>query len=268
LIAVVLKKEPAIIILKTFKMKNTKKTWKVILLLVFVSSLQAQELPEMVQVTGGTFTMGNNDGSSDEQPTHQVTLSDFSIGKTEITVAQYKKFCEEVGYSMPEEPGWGWSDNAPIVSVSWQDATFYCEWLTEKTGTTYTLPTEAQWEFAARGGNSSKGYKFAGGNSILFVGWFKDSSGGKTHPVASKKANELGLYDMSGNVWEWCIDWYDGGYYANSPSKNPKNTTRATSRVLRGGCWFISASYCRVANRNYYKPDFRSDDFGFRVVSF
>jgi formylglycine-generating enzyme required for sulfatase activity len=169
---------------------------------------------------------------------------------------------------MPEEPSWGWQDSDPIVNVNWNDASFYCEWLTEKTGTTYKLPTEAQWEFAARGGNSSKGYKYSGGNSILFVGWFTGSSGGKTHAVASKKANELGLYDMSGNIWEWCLDWYDAGYYANSPSKNPKNTARGEYKVLRGGSWYVSASGCRVAYRSYYEPDNRSYFSGFRVVSF
>ena len=252
---------------KQNEMKTTILTLALVLASLFTS---AQNTPELIKVTGGTFTMGDVSGmgQGDEQPTHEVTLSDFSIGKTEITVAQYRYYCSSTGISMPEEPSWGWSDNAPIVNVSWSDAINYCDWLSEKLDQNITLPTEAQWEFAARGGNQSEGYKYAGGRSMATAGWYSDNSGAKTHKVATKKANELGLYDMSGNVWEWCIDWYDSGYYANSPSKNPKNTTRADYRVLRGGGWNFSASFCRVADRIDYKPDFRSNYGGFRVVSF
>ena len=248
-------------------MKTTILTLALVLASLFTT---AQNTPELIKVTGGTFTMGDESGmgQSDEQPTHEVTLSDFSIGKTEVTVAQYRYYCSSTGISMPEEPSWGWSDNAPIVNVSWFDAINYCDWLSEKLDQNITLPTEAQWEFAARGGTQSEGYKYAGGRSMATAGWYRDNSGGKTQTVASKKANELGLYDMSGNVYEWCIDWYDGGYYANSPSKNPKNTTRGDYRVLRGGSWSYSASYCRVANRNINEAGSRDFYNGFRVVSF
>jgi len=248
-------------------MKTTILTLALVLASLFTT---AQNTPELIKVTGGTFTMGDESGmgQGDEQPTHEVTLSDFSIGKTEVTVAQYRYYCSSTGISMPEEPSWGWSDNAPIVNVSWFDAINYCDWLSEKLDQNITLPTEAQWEFAARGGTQSEGYKYAGGRSMATAGWYRDNSGGKTQTVASKKANELGLYDMSGNVYEWCIDWYDGGYYANSPSKNPKNTTRGDYRVLRGGSWSYSASYCRVANRNINEAGSRDFYNGFRVVSF
>lgn len=232
-----------------------------------IITTQAQT-PELVKVAGGTFTMGDElgFGGKDEQPTHQVTLTDYYIGKTEVTVAQYRYYCNSSVVSMPEEPSWGWNSNDPIVSVSWNDAINYCDWLSEKLDKNITLPTEAQWEFAARGGNQSKGYKYAGGRSMVTAGWYNDNSGGKTHAVAQKKANELGLYDMSGNVWEWCLDWYNSNYYATSPNKKPKNTAPGNYRVLRGGSWYRMASRCRVSNRPSRMPGRNSS--GFRVVSF
>lgn len=248
-----------------------KKT--ILALLVFTISIlttQAQNTPELIKVTGGTFTMGDEHGlgDDDEQPTHEVTLTDFYIGKTEVTVAQYRYYCNSTGVSMPEEPRWGWNSNDPIVNVSWNDAINFCDWLSEKLDKNITLPTEAQWEFAARGGNQSKGYKYAGGRSMATAGWYGDNSGSKVHTVAQKKANELGLYDMSGNVWEWCLDWYKSDYYATSPDKNPKNTTRADYKVLRGGSWFSRATNCRVSSRVSIKPGSRDNADGFRVVSF
>jgi formylglycine-generating enzyme required for sulfatase activity len=237
-----------------------------------LTSITAQSTPQLVTVQGGTFTMGDDQGvgQDNEQPTHEVTLSTYQISKTEVTVAQYRRYCNARGVSMPEEPSWGWQSSHPIVNVSWNDAINYCDWLSEELDQNINLPTEAQWEFAARGGTKSKGYKYAGGRSIASVGWFIDSSGGKTHEVASKKANELGLYDMSGNVGEWCLDWYDGDYYGNSPAKNPKNTSKGkrTYRVRRGGSWNNSATYCRVSNRSGDEPTSGDCHIGFRVVSF
>ncbi|WP_091897589.1 SUMF1/EgtB/PvdO family nonheme iron enzyme [Polaribacter sp. KT25b] len=238
-------------------------------LFLIIATAQAQT-PEFIKVTGGTFTMGDEHGlgGDDEQPTHQVTLTDYYIGKTEVTVAQYRNYCNATGVNMPEEPNWGWNSNDPIVNVSWNDAINYCDWLSEKLDKNITLPTEAQWEFAARGGNQSKGYKYAAGRSMATAGWYEDNSGDKAHAVAQKKANELGLYDMSGNVWEWCLDWYKSDYYSTSPSKNPKNTARANGKVIRGGSWNYEASYCRVAYRSNRRPDNRFSPYGFRVVSF
>jgi sulfatase modifying factor 1 len=237
-------------------------------LFLILATAQAQTYPELIKVTGGTFTMGDEYGvgDKDEHPTHQVTLSDFYIGKTEVTVAQYHTYCNATGVSMPKEPSWGWTNNAPIVNVSWSDALNYCDWLSEKLDKNISLPTEAQWEYAARGGNQSKGYKYAGGRSMAAVGWYGDNSGDKTHNVATKKANELGLYDMSGNVWEWCRDWYDADYYASSPRTNPKGPSSGARRVLRGSAWHYSASYCRVAVRLISIPSSRSINFGFRVA--
>jgi sulfatase modifying factor 1 len=236
-------------------------------LFLILATAHAQTYPELIKVTGGTFTMGDEYGfNKHEQPTHQVTLSDFYIGKTEVTVAQYRVYCNATGVSMPEEPSFGWTNNAPIVNVSWSAAINYCDWLSEKLDKNISLPTEAQWEYAARGGNQSQGYTYAGGPSMATAGWYTDNSEDKTHNVATKKANELGLYDMSGNVWEWCRDWYDGDYYASSPSTNPKGPTSGAYRVLRGGGWYDSAARCRVAFRNYYDPSYRYFNYGFRVA--
>ena len=237
-----------------------------------LTSVTAQSTPQLVTLQGGTFAMGDEYGlgGSNEQSTHQVTLSTYQISKTEVTVAQYRRYCNATGVSMPKEPRWGWQSSHPIVNVSWNDAINYCDWLSEELDQNITLPTEAQWEFAARGGTKSKGYKYAGGRSIASVGWYGANSGDKTHEVASKKANELGLYDMSGNVWEWCLDWYDGDYYSASPAKNPKNTSKGERkfRVLRGGSWGYSATGCRVSLRDSYEPAYGSSSYGFRVVSF
>jgi sulfatase modifying factor 1 len=228
--------------------------------------------PEMVVVEGGTFTMGDEWGvstSNNELPTHEVTLKGFKISKTEVTVKQYRQFCKESGKAMPTSPTWGWQDNYPIVNVSWYDAVAYCDWLSDKLGSLCALPTEAEWEYAARGGKVSNGFKFSGGQSLTGLGWFADNSNEQTQAVATKKANELGLYDMSGNVLEWCRDWYDGSYYANSPSSNPKGPSTGSIRVLRGGSWDREyASSCRVAARYAHTAADHTEVFGFRVVLF
>ena len=222
--------------------------------------------PEVVFVQGGIFSMGSNSGQHDERPVHSVTVSDFSIGKFEVTVGQYKAFCNETGRSMPEAPSWGWQDRHPIVNVTYNDAVAYCNWLGEKFGGDWRLPTEAEWEYAARGGNKSNGYTYSGSNDLESVAWFEDNAGGQTNSVGRKKLNELGIYDMSGNVWEWCRDRYVENYYSNSPSSNPRGPSSGSDRVLRGGSWRINAPYCRVAYRNYGTPDYRNDVYGFRVV--
>lgn len=232
------------------------------------SRLGALSYPEMVLVEGGTFTMGDEwgIGSEDELPTHEVSLNNFKISKTEVTVKQYRQFCLETNRTMPNAPSWGWQDNNPITKINRMDAVSYCFWLGKKMGGQYRLPTEAEWEYAARGGNSSKGFKYSGGQSMDSVGWFDENSNGRTQVVASKKPNELGLYDMSGNVWEWCSDWYGKNYYAESPSNNPQGPSSGSTRVLRGGGWGSDASRSRVAIRRNTNPNNRYNFDGFRVV--
>ena len=243
-----------------------KQAMTLLLILSGFATTFAQSYPEMITVEGGTFTMGDTEmeGKANEQPTHQVTLKTFKIAKTETTVAQWKTFCNATGRSMPETPSWGWIDSHPIVNVNHSDAMAYCDWLAEKTDANYRLPTEAEWEYAARGGKGSKGTKYSGGRSLDNAGWYGDNSGSKTHSVATKNPNELGVYDMSGNVWEWCKDWYAD--YSATAQTNPKGVASGSNRLVRGGSWAYSASYCRVADRGGNDPTRRFDYFGFRVV--
>jgi len=221
------------------------------------------ELPDnLVHVEGGTFQMGNNNGFDSEKPIHQVTLSDFYISKYPITVKQYRLFCKETHKKMPKEPSWGWKNDHPIVNVSWEDAKAYCEWKNSR------LPTEAEWEFAARGGNKSIGYKYSGSDKAKEVAWYKDNIDSKkyikTYIVGNKAANELNLYDMSGNVWEWCIDLY--GDYCGESQNNPQSSTEGNERVQRGGGWSSGDYQLRVTNRRGEKPSCHSNHIGFRLV--
>jgi formylglycine-generating enzyme required for sulfatase activity len=214
---------------------------------------------EMIFVQGGTFTMGSNDGESDEKPIHSVTLSDFYIGKTEVTQKQWRDV-------MGNNPSYYTNcDNCPVEQVSWDDIQDFLQKLNQKTDKSYRLPTEAEWEYAAKGCNKSKGYTFSGSNSLGDVAWFNDNSGSKTHPVAQLQPNELGVYDMSGNVWEWCSDWY--GDYVGYAQTNPKGPASGSSRVLRGGGWGGTLQFCRAASRNRINPDYRDSPVGFRLVS-
>jgi formylglycine-generating enzyme required for sulfatase activity len=151
-----------------------------------------------------------------------------------------------------------------VIHVSWNDAVAYCEWLSEKTGKKYRLPTEAEWEYAVRGGQKSKHYKYAGGDELSELAWYNENSGSKTHPVGGKKANELGLYDMSGNVWEWCQDWY--GDYSSASQTNPTGASTGTRRVLRGGSWGYPDWNCRVSYRYFNSPTYRNINLGFRLA--
>jgi formylglycine-generating enzyme required for sulfatase activity len=226
---------------------------------------------EMVFVKGGTFTMGctseQSDCDDDEKPAHQVTVSDFRMGKYEVT---QKQWTEIIGSNPSSFKN---CEDCPVENVSWNDVQEFIKQLNRKTGKNYRLPTEAEWEYAARGGStgststsSATATKYAGSNSIDEVAWYDNNSGSKTHPVGQKKPNELGLYDMTGNVWEWCSDWYGSDYYKNSPRNNPQGSASGSNRVLRGGSWSSGARYCRVALRNYGHPVDRVINDGFRLV--
>ncbi len=229
---------------------------------------------EMVAVKGGTFTMGctdeqGGDCQNNESPAHSVTLSDYYIGKFEVT----QKLWEAVmGTTVRQQrdkadPSWpmrGEGDNYPMYYVSWNDCKEFIGRLNQLTGANFSLPTEAEWEYAARGGVKSRGYKYSGSNSIADVAWYEDNSGSKTHNVGTKSPNELGIYDMSGNVYEWCEDWY--GDYSGGSQTNPKGPSSGSNRVNRGGGWGDYAKYCRVSYRGGNSPDNRFNDLGFRVV--
>jgi len=224
------------------------------------TSSKGGDIP-MVFVKGGTFQMGSNDNDN-EKPIHSVTVNDFYIGKYEVTQAQWR----DVMGSDPSELNFKGCDQCPVERVSWNDIQDFLKKLNQKTVKKYRLPTEAEWEFASKGGTKSKGFKYSGSDNIDEVAWYDGNSDHKTHPVGTKKPNELGIYDMSGNVWEWCSDWYDGNYYSSSPSKNPTGAASGTYRVYRGGSWDYDAQYCRLTNRNNNYPTYRYDYVGFRVV--
>ncbi len=213
----------------------------------------------MVYVEGGTFQMGSNDGDDDERPVHSVTLSDYYIGQTEVT----QELWQAVMGSNPSYSDFVGAKN-PVNRVSWNDCQEFISKLNRLTGASFRLPTEAEWEYAARGGNKSRGYKYSGSDDLRSVG-YGDNSGRKVHPVASKSPNELGLYDMSGNVWEWCSDWYDS--YPSSSQANPTGASSGSYRVSRGGGWFASAAGCRVACRSFSTPTYSYDDaLGLRLA--
>ncbi len=214
---------------------------------------------KMVRVEGGTFRMGSSDSEadSDEQPVHSVTLSGYYIGETEVTQALWEAV-------MGNNPSRFKGANLPVEQVSWNDCQDFIRELNRLTGKRFRLPTEAEWEFAARGGNRSTGAKYSGSNAIANVAWYTDNSGSKTHPVKGKTPNELGLYDMSGNVWEWCQDWY--GSYSSGSQTNPTGPSSGSSRVIRGGSWYRDARYCRVAYRGRYTPAYRLNFLGVRLA--
>jgi len=234
------------------------------------------ERPAVIFVKGGTFQMGNNEGKPDEVPEHNVTLHDFSIGKYPVTVKQYKMFCAATNRKMPKAPKWGWHDNHPIVNITYDDAQSYCNWLSQQYGGGWRLPTEAEWEYAAGGGHTDGHNLYSGGEDMESVGWYSKNSGKQTHPVGLKHPNVLGLYDMSGNVFEWCSDWYGEKYYAESPEENPAGVAYeqamvsgsffARCRVMRGGSWHQDTAAARVTARGYYLPARKWYNIGFRVV--
>lgn len=214
---------------------------------------------DMVYVQGGTFEMGAlecDQIAEYDQPVHYVTLSSYHISRYEITQAQYKMI-------MGKNPSWFEGDNLPVEKVTWFEAKEFCDKLSKKTGKKYALPTEAQWEFAARGGNKSKGYMYSGSNDRDEAAWHGSNSDRTTHAVGTKIANELGIYDMSGNVEEMCADWY--GPYSDAVVKNPTGPISGTSRVWRGGC-FLGDNGCHVSCRNGNSPNIDCYYVGFRVV--
>lgn len=242
-------------------------------------SISKLEPLDMVFVEGGTFQMGDNfgDGDISEKPVHNVTVSDFYISKTEITQKEWIDISSN-------NPAKYWADEQPVESISWRDAINYCnsrsllEGLTpcyttdggktscDFTANGYRLPSEAEWEYAARGGKTNNNFKYSGSADINAVAWYDKNSSNITHPVAQKQPNDLGIYDMCGNVWEYCWDYYDENYYAQSPQQNPTGPELGDERVMRGGAWSDDAYFNRVFFRNHYKENARGSNVGLRVV--
>ena len=217
---------------------------------------------KMIRVEGGSFMMGSPDDATiydDEKPQHRVTLSDYYIGETQVTQELWAAV-------MGNNPAYFKGNNNPVECVSWDNCQEFIRKLNEKTGKAFRLPTEAEWEFAARGGKKCKGYKYAGSDTINEVAWYNDNSNASTHPVKLKKPNELDIYDMSGNVWEWCQDWFDSNYYENSPDATPQGPVSGSDRVLRGGSWINNATYGRTAYRSSNSPGNRNNNLGFRLA--
>jgi formylglycine-generating enzyme required for sulfatase activity len=214
---------------------------------------------KMRYIKSGGFKMGNEDSDaySDEKPPHWIEMGDFYLGKYEVTFDEYDKFCEATGQARPSDNGWG-RGRRPVINVSWEDAIEYCNWLSTRTGKKYRLPTEAEWEYAARADTTTK---YSGSNEVGRVAWYAGNSSEKTQIVGKKKPNSYDLYDMSGNVWEWCND-VKRDYGSNSLSQGSVNT----ARILRGGSWDERPRSTRVANRFDENAKLREANIGFRVA--
>lgn len=247
--------------------------------------LQTSPFIDMVPVNGGTFRMGCTQEQvkcgGDEKPVHRVTLGDYAISRYEITNAQYAVFLNQTGADEDGRAGrtalihidnkfcqisyrdgtfipLEGKERHPVVEVTWNGAQAFCQWAGG------SLPSEAQWEYAARGGHKANPTIYSGSNKVDSVAWYDRNSKGHTHRVGSKKPNELGIYDMSGNVWEWCFDWYS--HYTASHKKNPRGPRRGQSAVVRGGSWLYYGSFCRVSNRGSSAPTYAFNNYGFRLV--
>jgi formylglycine-generating enzyme len=242
----------------------------------------------MVKIDGGSYMMGSKDedykADSDEQKEHEVSVNTFELNKYEVTVWEWKQYVKEKKLKMPVAPKTGFNDKAPINNITWVDAINYCNWLSKKEGLTpvytskgpfyycnfkangYRLPTEAEWEFAAKGGIKTKKFTYSGGNNLDEVAWHKGNSGGKTQTIGTKTANELGLHDMTGNVWEWCWDWYNKEYYKTETKDNPTGPEMGDKKCVRGGSYDSDKNYLRPANRISTFPDKTHEFYGFRLA--
>jgi sulfatase modifying factor 1 len=247
-----------------------------------LSFAQKDQGPEMILIEGGDFYMGNDySANTDERPEHKITMTSFFMSKFEVTVEDYAKFTRVTGHKAPEgEP------NAPINNITWEDAIMYCNWLSRASGLDkcyelkrdsnrftvtyipgsngYRLPTEAEWEYAARGGIKSKSYAYSGSHDLDEVAWYISNAGNTSHEVGQKKPNELGLYDMTGNAMEWCYDWYVPDFYENSGNDNP--TGPETGKVCRGGNFMCQPDVLRITRRFNLEPGAKEGLAGIRLV--
>ncbi len=268
-----------------------KKNIFIIFIIFTVSNIFAQG-PEMVLVEGGEFYMGNDyaQGGYDEKPEHKITVDGFYMSKYEVTFELFDLFCANTGYPKADDGGHG-RGQKPVINVSWEGAIKFCNWLSTKyrydkvyefedsdssemvitkinwDANGYRLPTEAEWEYVAKGGKKSKGYIYSGSNVITDVAWFLQNSKNTTHEVGQLQPNELGVYDILGNAKEWCWDYYEGSYYQNSPKENPRGPAKATkSRTYRGGDFKTKSSSIRATKRFSMPPTYKAGLIGIRLV--
>jgi formylglycine-generating enzyme required for sulfatase activity len=226
---------------------------------------------KLILIPPGEFMMGSPDSEkyrqSDEGPQHRVRISKgFYMSVTEVTQAQWQAVMGSNPSLFKGFLGLDKNDDLPVECVSWNDAVEFCRKLSQKEGKSYRLPTEAEWEYACRAGTTTRFYFGDSDSQLSDYAWCDEDSGNKTYPVGQKKPNAFGLYDMHGNVWEWCSDWYDENYYSESPADDPKGPSTGQYLVLRGGSWSNLASSCRVANRDYSGPNLHTNYIGFRLV--
>jgi sulfatase modifying factor 1 len=268
------------------------------LFLTFPSQAQKKTNPpcqnlfdsHMIKIEGGSFQMGTKDKNfvvyKDEIKQHEVTINSFEISKYEVTVCQWKVFVKETKSKMPQKPTWEWKENYPINQITWEDAISFCNWLSKKeklqpayskngpnyicnfSANGYRLPTEAEWEYAAKGGKLARKTKYSGSDNPDEVSWHKTNSNNTPHTVGTKSPNKLGLYDMSGNVWEWCWDWHNKDYYKmkNQNAKNPTGPEMGEKRIVRGGSWDSVTDGLRPENRLSTYPNKTHSFYGFRLV--
>lgn len=276
-------------------MKNNYLLSAVLLVLTYTMSFaqDSNAWPEMVKVESGTFNLGaskkDQQAEKDEKPALKVTVKQFYMSKFEVTVWEWKEYVKATGGQMPPMQKWGWNDDFPITNVTWEQAIEFCNWLSTKNGLTpvyakrgpsyvcnfdangFRLPTVAEWEFAAHGGKKSKGYKYAGASDLELISWNVENSEARPHAYGSKYQNELGLFDMSGNVWEWCWDFYDENHnkgVKNGMVSDPNATgpRRGEKRIVKGGSWDSKQSFLRISNKVATLPGKTYEFYGFRLV--
>lgn len=275
-----------------------KKSYLLILLVVAVVfgtgfNKDEEAWPEMVKVEGGSFMFGADKrdmlAEKDEKPQNQVSVDAFYMSKFEVTVWEWKQYVKDNKLQMPPKQVWGWNDAFPITNVTWEEAIDFCNWLSKKHGYDpvysrrgpilscnfeadgYRLPTEAEWEFAARGGVKSKGFKYVGGDSPDRMAWYTENSENRPHVYGTRYANELGIHDLNGNVWEWCWDKYDPAYFGDiksgtAPTHNPTGALAGEKRIVKGGSWDSKLSFLRPTNKVATLPGNTYEFYGFRVV--
>jgi len=272
-----------------------RKLFSVCMIILIAFGVKSQK-PEMILVEGGTFSMGNDFlmTAQDESPERKVILNDFYIGKYEVTFEEFDLFCLVVGYPLPDDGGYG-RGKLPVANLSWQSAVMYCNWLSARDGydryytiqrdstnyfrvtmnntaNGYRLPTEAEWEYAARGGKKGTTTSYSGSNNVDTVAWYKGNSKLKPQIIGTKAPNALGIHDMSGNVWEWCWDFYDKNYYQTSKTANPEGQSnptgpvKGTERVFRGGNWNSTLDFLRLTSRYPSIPNKETGMVGMRLA--